>query len=195
MNLGPRKSFLCPICGQVRIGVRARCYECHKPLVSAEGRERIRQALLGRKQSDEHRRKISEWQKGNVNRPNLAELMRGKHGGRWKPIGSERVSNGHTQVKVSEGRRWKYRARMVWEQAFGVLLRTQLIHHVNGDPFDDRLENLQMVTRAEHAKLHADSDTMRSRGALAQPHGGERNADTMRERGRRGLIARGYNVS
>ena len=176
MNLGPRKSFLCPICGQVRLGVRARCYECTKTRQTAESIERTRQGLLGRKQSDEHRRKNSEGHKGNVNRPNLAELMRGKHGGRWKPIGSERVNNGHIQVKVAEGRRWKYRARAVWEQAFGPLLRTQIIHHRNGDPFDDRLENLQMVTRAEHARLHADPATMR-------------------ERGRKGLKSHGYNVS
>ena len=30
----------------------------------------------------------------------------------------------------------------------------EVVHHVNGDPTDDRLENLVIVTRAEHASLH-----------------------------------------
>jgi hypothetical protein len=30
----------------------------------------------------------------------------------------------------------------------------ELVHHVNGDPFDNAIENLQLVSRAEHKRIH-----------------------------------------
>jgi hypothetical protein len=36
------------------------------------------------------------------------------------------------------------------------LLSSEIVHHVNEDPTDDRIENLQVVTRAEHLAIHRD---------------------------------------
>ncbi len=37
----------------------------------------------------------------------------------------------------------------------GRLLTSQeIVHHINGDPSDDRIENLEIVTRAEHMNMH-----------------------------------------
>lgn len=53
------------------------------------------------------------------------------------------------------GQRTRARARLVMEAHLGRLLRSdELVHHRNGDPADDRLENLQVVSRSEHARLH-----------------------------------------
>lgn len=34
------------------------------------------------------------------------------------------------------------------------LLYTEIVHHINKDRLDNRLENLQIVSRAEHNRIH-----------------------------------------
>ena len=146
-------TFTCPQCGKERTGARRRCYECTKTRQTPESIEKTRQGLLGRTQSDEHRRKNSDGHKGNVNRFNLADFMHGKPAHNRLPAGSERKQNGHTMVKCPDGK-WRYKARLMWVAAGRKLPRGMIVHHVNGDPFDDRLDNFQLVNRAEHMKIH-----------------------------------------
>lgn len=64
------------------------------------------------------------------------------------------VALGRWQVKVDG--RWQYRYRYIMEAHLGRSLRTdEHVHHINGDPTDDRLENLEVLSASDHHKLHA----------------------------------------
>ena len=47
-----------------------------------------------------------------------------------------------------------YRYQWAWIMANGPIPEGHVIHHVNHDPADDRLENLQLLSIHEHCKLH-----------------------------------------
>ena len=78
------------------------------------------------------------------------------------PAGTERiVKDGRISIKCGDGK-WRYRSRVIWAAANGPIPRGYVIHHINENPLDDRLENLQMLTNAEHMRLHATPERMRA---------------------------------
>ena len=167
-------TFICSQCGQERSGVRRRCYPCTTANSrSTEINEKRRQTLLGRKHSPERRKANSESQKRRTDnqRFNLAAHMATQPHPFARPIGAEYArEDGRIMVKVAgkTGRaNWKRRAHVVWEAANGPVPKGSIIHHRNEDCTDDRLENLQLVTRAEHAAIHATPEKQRSAQRLA----------------------------
>jgi hypothetical protein len=49
---------------------------------------------------------------------------------------------------------WVELARYLWKKRYG-WIRGDVVHHLNGDSLDDRLENLIAIPRCEHPKLHS----------------------------------------
>ena len=57
---------------------------------------------------------------------------------------------------AANNRGYVLRARRVVEVRLGRFLSsTEHVHHINGDPEDDRFENLEVLSRADHARRHA----------------------------------------
>lgn len=48
-----------------------------------------------------------------------------------------------------------YEHHLVWEQAYGPIPDGYEIHHKDGNKLNNKLSNLQLLTRSEHARLHA----------------------------------------
>lgn len=48
-----------------------------------------------------------------------------------------------------------YEHHLVWEQAYGAIPDGYEIHHKDGNKLNNELSNLQLLTRTEHARLHA----------------------------------------
>lgn len=48
----------------------------------------------------------------------------------------------------------KYVHRVIWEEYFGKIPSGLIVHHKNGNKEDNRIENLEIMSRAEHSKLH-----------------------------------------
>lgn len=57
-------------------------------------------------------------------------------------------------VKIGQPATWKSLAVYVWEQANGPLPRGMVVHHRDRNTLNDRIGNLQAMTRAEHIAEH-----------------------------------------
>lgn len=57
--------------------------------------------------------------------------------------------------KSCAGGRPKYLHREIWSRARGPIPKKHHIHHINGDPFDNRLDNLECILGVAHLSKHA----------------------------------------
>lgn len=66
-------------------------------------------------------------------------------------------------IKTGESRHGKMLHRYLMEQRIGrELERGEVVHHINGDKRDNRLENLQLMTNSEHMKLHRNQERIQN---------------------------------
>lgn len=79
----------------------------------------------------------------------------------WNELGRRVASNGYEQVRVGAGHPlalahgWAYVHLVVWVAAGHPRPGPdELLHHRNGDRLDNRLENLELMTRSEHSTHH-----------------------------------------
>lgn len=97
--------------------------------------------------------------RGDISGPNNPNWKGGEH---KRKDGYHLVRDGF-KPSSARGARYKLLHRIVMEKHLGrSLRRDEVVHHKNGNKGDNRTENLEIITQAEHALLHIRSDRKRN---------------------------------
>lgn len=107
-------------------------------------------------------------------------MPKGKHTGHVRgsahPRWRERIigSQGYVKVRVGVGHPladpegYAYEHLVVWCAAGNARPdATQIVHHINGDRSDNRIENLELMARSAHGKHHAATAPRAKNGRFA----------------------------
>lgn len=94
------------------------------------------------------------WNKGKkgVNGFSTTRFPKGHLPWNTKEIGTYRKTRDGIQVKC-QNNKWIPYSRIVWQQYYGEIPEGFIIWHKNGDKFDDRIENLECVSRAVMVRM------------------------------------------
>lgn len=125
----------------------------------------------GKKRTKIMRNRISDIQKGKHHSPKT-EFKKGNHPNTEFKKGErcrEKHPNWKGGIYHSKGRfyilspfhpfrsktNYAIRSHLIIEKAIGRYLTSEeVVHHINNNPSDDRIENLKILTRSEHARYH-----------------------------------------
>ena len=106
------------------------------------------------------------------NNNSILKGLKGNKNGNWKG-GVHNRSDGYVLIRIgviprkNKGTRYRLQHRIVMEQHLGrTLLRSEIIHHINGIKNDNRIENLKVMTQAEHAKQDYELRKKNEKGQL-----------------------------
>jgi hypothetical protein len=153
------------------LGLReSQVYQKARALGLAKSAAFLRSEVSGRLLYGHERGGATRFQKGQV--PHNKGLRRpGWHRGRmretqfkkgenphtWQPVGTEVVRDGYVWIKWSDDHRptyknWKSKHQWLWEQAHGPVPAGHIVRFKDGNRANFALDNLECVSRAEHAR-------------------------------------------
>lgn len=112
-----------------------------------ETKEKISRARMGQVLSENHRRQVVKTLRHDS----------GSKNPNWK--GGRTFRNGYALVRIPSHpyaqNGYVLEHRHIMEQEVGrILERSEVVHHINGNKLDNRIENLIILTSSAHTKEH-----------------------------------------
>lgn len=103
------------------------------------------------------------WNKGKkgIHLSPKSEFKKGRESNRKLPLGTvtirqrkNRNEPARAWIKVADPNVWELRAVYIWKKKNGEIPKGHTIHHIDRNPLNDAIENLQMLSRAAHLAEH-----------------------------------------
>lgn len=71
-------------------------------------------------------------------------------------------------IKISNENKWELLAKHVWKKHNGEIPNGMVIHHIDHDKLNDSIDNLAMMTKAEHLAEHRADFNLRAIDAFTR---------------------------
>lgn len=97
------------------------------------------------------------WNKGKKKciPPNSGSFKKGLIPHNKLPVNSIVVrSEGRRWIKIAEPNNWIWYSNYLWEKTNGKVPKGMIIHHKDRDKLNDKIENFELKSRAEHMNIH-----------------------------------------
>lgn len=116
----------------------------------------------GKKPSNAFEKGHIPWNKGvkGIHLSPESEFQKGEKPITWQPVGTisertqKRTNKTRQFIKIAEPNKWELYAVYLLKKAGVNIPKGSVVHHINKNCLDDRLENLVVLTRAEHIEIH-----------------------------------------
>lgn len=82
-------------------------------------------------------------------------------------------------IKIAEPNKWRERYLVVWESHHGRIPKGYVVHHKDRDTLNDDIDNLALLTRAQHILEHRSEFENKRLAGLCKPHDRIRKSQPM----------------